>query len=53
METYYDKDVETDDTIVDNDGLITLTKYFKYLGFIILLDLHDSIDINERMKTTN
>ena len=37
IEICYDKDIETDDIIVDKDGFITFTKYFKYLGSFLLL----------------
>ena len=50
IEIYYDKDIETDDIIVDKDGFITFTKYFKYLGSFISFILNDDYDIDEGVK---
>ena len=53
IEVYYDKDTETEDIIVDKDGFITFTKYFKYLGSFISFILNDDHDIAGRIKKTN
>ena len=53
IEVYYDKDTETEDIIVDKDGFITFTKYFKYLGSFISFILNDDHDIAERIKKAN
>ena len=50
IEIYYDKDIETDDIIVDKDGFITFTKYFKYLGSFISFILNDDYDIDGGVK---
>ena len=36
IEIYYEKDIETEDIIVDKYGFMTFTKYFKYLGYFSL-----------------
>ena len=53
IEVYYDKDTETEDIILDKDGFITFTKYFKYLGSFISFILNDDYDITERIKKAN
>ena len=53
IEVYYDKDTETEDILVDKGGIITFTKYFKYLGSFIYFILNDDHDIAERIKKDN
>ena len=53
IEVYYDKDTETEDIIVDKDGFITFTKYFKYLGSFFSFILNEDHDIAERIKKAN
>ena len=53
IEVNYDKDTETEDIILDKDGFIIFTKYFKYLGSFISFILNDDYDIAERIKKAN
>ena len=53
IEVYYDKDTETEDILVDKDGVIAFTKYFKYLRSFISFILNDDHDIAERIKKAN
>ena len=50
---YYDRDIEIEDIIVDKDGFISFTTYFKYLGSFIYFILNNDYDVNERTKKAN
>ena len=53
IEMYYDKDIEIEIIIVDKDGFISFTTYFKYLGSFISFILNNDYDVNERTKKAN
>ena len=48
----YDKSLSTKD-IIDDFGIITFTKEFKYLESVILYDLDDYSDISLRILKSN
>lgn len=48
VEKCYNNASDTENIIVDKNGFISFTKYFKYFGSFILYDLSDEYDINER-----
>ena len=45
-ENCHSKALKTKDIIVEKNGFIFLSKFFKYLGFFISYDLSDECDIN-------
>ena len=53
IEDCYNKALKTKDIIVDGNGFISFTKFFKYLGSFISYDLSGEYDDKVRMKKTN
>ena len=53
IEKYYDHSSKTKKYFLEDHGLISFTKLFKYLGSWIYFDLFDEFDIEERIKSAN